>query len=70
MARLALSVFIEYVFGRGLHSSTFRLNVSAFYGIGGALRDYLGVVLRVLRSCRGVLWGVGCMSCQIRLRLS
>jgi hypothetical protein len=24
--------------GRGLDSSTFRLNVSAFYGIGGALR--------------------------------
>jgi len=30
--------------GRGLHSSTFRLNVSAFYGIGGALRGSLGGV--------------------------
>jgi len=28
---------------RGLHSSTFRLNLSAFCGIGGALRDHLGV---------------------------
>ena len=25
--------------GRGLHSSTFWLNISAFRGIGGALRD-------------------------------
>jgi hypothetical protein len=25
----------------GLHSSTFRLNVSALYGIGGAFRGYL-----------------------------
>jgi len=40
--------------GRGLHSSTFRLNVCAFCGIGGALRDCLGVVLRVFRRCRGV----------------
>jgi len=30
--------------GRGLHSSTFRLNVSALYGIGGALRGCLGGV--------------------------
>ena len=27
----------EYAPTRGLHSFTFRLNVSAFYGIGGAL---------------------------------
>ena len=27
--------------GRGLHSSTFRLNVSAFYGIAGAFRCYV-----------------------------
>jgi len=25
--------------GRGLHSSTYRLNLSALYGIGGARRD-------------------------------
>ena len=29
---------------RGLHSSTFRLNVSAFDGIGGAFRGCLGGV--------------------------
>jgi hypothetical protein len=30
--------------GRGLHSSTFWLNVSAFCGIGGAIRGCLGDV--------------------------
>jgi len=30
--------------GRGLHSSTFRLNVSAFCGIGGAFRGCVGGV--------------------------
>ena len=30
--------------GRGLHSSTFRLNLSAFCGIGGTFRDCLGGV--------------------------
>ena len=44
--------------GRGLQSSTFRLNVSACCGIGGASRDCLGVVLRVFRRRRGVLGGV------------
>ena len=33
--------------GRGLHSSTFQLNVSAFYGIGGAFRVYLWGVTQV-----------------------
>ena len=37
--------------GRGLHSSTFRLNLSASYGIGGARKD---CVARV----KGVLGGV------------
>ena len=32
--------------GRGLHSSTFRLNVSAFCGIGGAFRVFQGVLRR------------------------
>jgi hypothetical protein len=42
---------------RGLHSFTFQLNVSAFYGIGGASRDCLGAVY-------GVLWGMrGCAVC-------
>ena len=35
--------------GRGLHPSTFRLNVSAFCGIGGAFRGYYGV-LRINRG--------------------
>jgi hypothetical protein len=32
--------------GRGLHSSTFRFNVSAFCGIGGAFSDCEGVFRR------------------------
>ena len=36
--------------GRGLHSSTFRLNISAYWGIGGAFEGCLGGV----RSVRGV----------------
>jgi hypothetical protein len=45
-----------HIRGRGLHSSTFRLNVrSAFCGIGGAFRDCLGIVLRVFRRCLGVV---------------
>ena len=37
--------------GRGLHSSTFQLNLSALYGIGGARRDCVAHV-------NGVLGGV------------
>jgi hypothetical protein len=55
------------IVGRGLHSSTFRLNVSAVCGIGGAFRC-------CLRGERGVSGGIrGCLgyiSCQKRLRLS
>jgi len=32
---------MELPWGRGLHSSTFRLNVSAFCVIGGAFRGWL-----------------------------
>ena len=54
--------------GRGLHSSTFRLNVSPLWEIGGAVRGcFIGGV-------EGVLWGIrgclGCILCQKRLRLS
>ena len=43
--------------GRGLHSSTFRLNLSALYEIGDARR---GCVARV----KGVTGGVGgCLGC-------
>ena len=38
---------------RGLHSSTFRLNVSAFCGIGGAFWDCLGAAYGVLRGIGG-----------------
>ena len=42
----------ELFAGRGLHSSTFRLNVSAFCAIGGAFRVSLrGVYEVVLRRC-------------------
>ena len=53
--------------GRALHSFAFRLNVSAFCGIGGAIRGYQGIVqgvLGVTMKC------VGCILCQKRLRLS
>jgi len=39
--------------GRGLHSSTFRLNASTLCGIGGAFRGCLGGVLGVFRECLG-----------------
>jgi hypothetical protein len=41
----------ERVMGRGLHSCTVQLNLSALYGIGGARRD---CVVRV----KGVVGGV------------
>jgi hypothetical protein len=53
--------------GRGLHSSTFRLNCSAVYGIGAAFRGCLEGVWRVLGGGRGCL---GCNLCQKRLRVS
>ena len=53
--------------GRGLHSSTFRLNVSAFYGMGGAFRGCGGGVQEVAGGVRGC---VRCIVCQKRLRLS
>jgi hypothetical protein len=43
--------------GRGLPTSTFRLNVSAFCGIGGACGSCLGSVEEVpegIRGCVGV----------------
>jgi len=43
-----------HIGGRGLHSFTVQLNVSAFCGIGGALKGCLGGV----RGCWGVLGGV------------
>jgi hypothetical protein len=34
-----------YLVGRGLHRSTFQLNLSALYGIGGASKGVYGVFL-------------------------
>jgi len=53
--------------GRGLHSSTFRLNLSALCGIGGASEGCLGVVQGVLEGIRG---HEGRILCEKRLRLS
>jgi len=52
---------------RGLHSTTFRLNVSAFFGIGGACRGFLGGVQEV---SGGIGWCSGCDLGQERLKLS
>ena len=53
--------------GRGLHSSTFRLNISAFYGIGGECRGCLESVKEELRGNRG---SSGYILCWKRLGLS
>ena len=62
------------ILGRGLHSFTFQLNIGAFCGIGGALWGCLGINCGCLGGVGGMLGGVegckGCVSCQIRLRLS
>jgi len=55
---------------RSLHSSTFRLNLSTFCGMGvhvGMFRGCLGGVRGLLRSIRGCS---GCILCQKRPRLS
>jgi len=55
------------VLGRGLHSSTFWLNVSAFCGIGVTFGGCVGgayEVWAVLGGCLACIW------CQKRLRLS
>jgi hypothetical protein len=49
---------------RGLHSSTFRLNVSAFCGTEGTCKGCLCGGSGGLRGC------LGCISCQKRLKLS
>ena len=52
---------------RGLHLSNSRLNVSAFCGIGDALRHWLSGCFAGVQVVSG---GVeGCISCQKRLRL-
>jgi len=61
---------LRHLARRGLHSSTFRLNFSAFCGIG----MHSGVVLGVFRRCQGVARSIKgcseCIFCQKWLRLS
>jgi hypothetical protein len=38
--------------GKGLHPSTFQLNLSALYGIGGARRGCVAHVKGVFEVCR------------------
>ena len=48
LVRVSSVVFVAPMpITRGSHSSTFRLNVSALCGIGGAFRGCLGGVLEV-----------------------
>jgi len=49
---------IHGVLGRGLHSSTFELNVSALYGTGGVFRGHSGGVYEVSGGVGGTL---GCV---------
>ena len=61
--------------GRSLHSSTFRLILSALYGIGDARRVRVARIERVFRGSYGVYTRrqVGCVGvflCQTRLKLS
>jgi hypothetical protein len=59
------------ILGKDLHSSTFRFNLSAFCGIGGAFSGYLGGIAWGIRGYLGDIWGcLGCVLCQKRLRLS
>jgi len=53
--------------GRGLHSSTSKLNVSASRGIGGAFRGSFSGVWEVLGNIKGC---IGCIVYKKRLKLS
>ena len=68
---LAAGLYLQLrsgVGGRGLHSFTSQLNLSAFYGIGGVRRD---CVAGVLKGFLGGVFGVqGVFVCQTRLKLS
>ena len=58
---------------RGLHSSTFQLNIRAFCGIGVAVKRCVGgVQAGVKAGVKGLLEGIGArvFFCQKRLRLS
>ena len=50
--------------GRGLHSSTSQLNMSALYGIGGARRGCVACVTGGFKGCLGVLGVCRVFSCD------
>jgi len=50
---VAAVVFVG-VLGRGIRSSTFQLNVSAFHGTGGVYGGCRKYLWRGLRGCLGV----------------
>jgi len=68
------AVYAVGVAGRGLHSSTFQLNLSALCGnrgcIEGLFRVYFAGVEEVSEGVGGCRGFKGCISCQTRLRLS
>ena len=64
---LVVVVLLHGPLRRGLHSSTYRLNVSVSVGWG----VHLGVAYGVFRMCEGVIQGwLGCILRLERLRLS
>ena len=50
----ASAVHTRHPTGRGLHSSTLQLNLSAFSVTGGAVRGWFGGVLGVVKGVMGV----------------
>ena len=62
--RASVEGSVARVAGRGLHSSTFQLNLSALHGIGAACKGCVARDKGVFRVCR-----VFCV-CQTRLKLS
>ena len=63
VGRFSLGAHPGVLGGRGLHSFTSQLNLSASYGIGGARRDCVARVKGVFMVCRDYV-------CQTRLKLS
>jgi hypothetical protein len=50
------SMELEREKGRGLHSLNSQLNLSAFYGIGGARRGCVARIKGMFRVCRVLLY--------------
>jgi hypothetical protein len=59
MTLVSIAVMASAPVARGLHSSTFQLNVSAFCGTGSASKDCLGAVSGVsggITECAGCVF--------------